>query len=242
MKKEAFTIVEILITLGVVAIVAALTIPVIVQNVTTKKFVTSFKKSLSTLNQAAIRTIAQYDMDYSAIDIVSKDETCKNDTFQNGEYSFCGLLNSSLSGHKYLGKYGNFKDANGENPYSATVINLPINNYLFFELSDGMFVAFNPNIKKCGIGFGNRIKTTMLTEGELVNCIGFVDVNGPNPPNREIQCETENTKISVDTTCEVTGTSIGDIFPIVFHDGIAAPATNASLTAFLGGNEKGTQK
>lgn len=238
MKKNAFTLVEILITLGIIAVVAAMTIPVIIENSMERKFVTLYKKSLSTLNQAVIRIIAQYDMDYSSINTASKDETCKTDTFQKGDYTLCGLLNSTLAAPTYLGKYGNIMDFNGENLYTVSISNFSAENYLFFSFSDGIYLAFNPNAVKCGIGIGRKVRTEMMTSGELVNCIGFVDVNGANPPNREIQCASGTTEISANTTCEVTNASIGDIFPIVFHDGLVEPATNATRTVFLGGNSK----
>lgn len=54
LNKTGFTLAEILITIGIIGVVAALTIPVLIQNSNSKKFVTQYKKSLSTLNQAAI--------------------------------------------------------------------------------------------------------------------------------------------------------------------------------------------
>lgn len=236
-KKDAFTLAEILITIGIIGVVAALTIPLLIQNSNSKKFVTQYKKSLSTLDQAAIGAQAQYDMDYSTLTLVSDDTTCKSDTLSGGKFSLCGLFNNTLSAQTYLGKYGNVKGPNLETPYQVTISSLTPNNFLFFSFADGAFVAFNPNAKECGIGVGNTISTEMLT-GKLANCLGFIDVNGPNPPNREVICAEDTTELSVSSTCKVTNASMGDIFPIVFHDGNVEPATNASLAAFLGGNGK----
>ena len=60
---RGFTLAEVLITLGIIGVVAVITIPLLIQNSNSKKFITQFKKSLSTLNQAAINAQAQYDMD-----------------------------------------------------------------------------------------------------------------------------------------------------------------------------------
>lgn len=136
-----------------------------------------------------------------------------------------------------MGKYGNVKGANLLSPYSADVTSFSIENFLFFSFADGAIVAFNPNAKGCGVGVGNVITTAMLSD-KLANCIGFIDVNGPTPPNKEVQCAEGTTTISANTTCKVTNGSMGDIFPVVFHDGAVEPATNASLAAFLGGNGK----
>ena len=64
MKSRAFTLAELMITIGIVGVVAAITIPTLIQNSNSKKFSTLFKTELSTLNQAAISAKAQYDMDY----------------------------------------------------------------------------------------------------------------------------------------------------------------------------------
>ena len=180
-------------------------------------------------------------MDYSTLTTISEDASCKSDTLSGGKYSLCGLFNNTLSAQTYLGKYGNVKGANASTPYQATVTSFSINDFLFFSFADGALVAFNPNAKSCGVGVGQVITTDMLTSGKLANCLGFVDVNGPNPPNSEVSCADGDTVISVNTTCKVTNGSMGDIFPVVFHDGSVEPATNASLAAFLGGNGKEEQ-
>ena len=236
-KFHAFTLAEILITIGIIGVVAAITIPLLMQNSNSKKFTTQFKKSLSTLNQAAIGAQAQYDLDYSLLTQINDDATCKSDTLAGGQYNFCGLFNNTLAGHTYIGKYGSVKGANASSPYSADVTSFSIEDFLFFSFADGAIVAFNPNAKSCGIGVGQTLTNEKLTSS-LANCIGFIDVNGTTPPNKEVQCAEGTTTISANTTCKVTNGSMGDIFPVVFHDGAVEPATNASLAAFLGGNGK----
>ena len=236
--SKGFTLAEILITIGIIGVVAAITIPLLIQNSNSKKFVTQFKKSLSTLNQAAISAQAQYDMDYSLLTMVNDDTTCKTDTLADGNYSICGLFNNTLAAQTYLGRYGNVKAANGTGVYSANVSSFSVNDFLFFSFADGAFVAFNPTAQGCGVGVGNAISTNMITSGQLANCLGFIDVNGPTPPNKEVKCAEEDTVLSVNTTCKVTNGSMGDIFPVVFHDGAVEPVTNAALAAFLGGNGK----
>ncbi len=237
MKKFGFTMAEVLITIGIIGVVAAITIPLLIQNSNSKKFTTQFKKSLSTLNQAAIGAQAQYDLDYSLLTQVNDDATCKSDTLAGGQYTFCGLFNNTLAGHTYIGKYGNVKGANLFSPYSADMKSFSVENFLFFSFADGAIVAFNPSAKGCGVGVGNVITTAMLSD-KLANCIGFIDVNGTTPPNKEVQCAEVPTIIVANKTCRVTNGSMGDIFPVVFHDGAVEPATNASLAAFLGGNGK----
>lgn len=51
-KREAFTLAEVLITLGIIGVVAALTIPTLVNNYRKKQFETGLKKEYSVLLQA----------------------------------------------------------------------------------------------------------------------------------------------------------------------------------------------
>jgi len=53
MKKKAFTLAEVLITLGIIGVVAALTIPTLVQRNTNETHVQQLKKTYATLMQAA---------------------------------------------------------------------------------------------------------------------------------------------------------------------------------------------
>src|SRR5574344_186397 len=51
-RKKAFTLAEVLITLGIIGVVAALTIPTLIQNYQEKAIVTKLKQSMSLFNQA----------------------------------------------------------------------------------------------------------------------------------------------------------------------------------------------
>ena len=50
-KRFGFTLAEVLITLGIIGVVAAMTIPTLISNTNGAKFRSQFKKTLSTLNQ-----------------------------------------------------------------------------------------------------------------------------------------------------------------------------------------------
>jgi prepilin-type N-terminal cleavage/methylation domain-containing protein len=52
--KKAFTLAEILITLGIIGIVAALTIPALINDANNLKFESAFKKAFSLLNETSI--------------------------------------------------------------------------------------------------------------------------------------------------------------------------------------------
>lgn len=68
-SKKGFTLAEVLITLGIIGVVAAMTIPTLIANTNGAKFRSQFKKTLSTLNQAVRNNVAQYDFDFSMVKI-----------------------------------------------------------------------------------------------------------------------------------------------------------------------------
>ena len=58
-KKSAFTLAEVLITLGIIGIVAAMTLPALIQNYQKKQTVSQLKKAYSVISQALVSS--QYD-------------------------------------------------------------------------------------------------------------------------------------------------------------------------------------
>lgn len=65
--KKAFTLAEVLITLGIIGVVAAITIPTLIANTNNQKYRSQFKKTVSTLSQAAKMSQAMYDFDFGGI-------------------------------------------------------------------------------------------------------------------------------------------------------------------------------
>jgi len=241
--KKGFTLAEVLITLGIIGVVAAMTIPTLIQNTNSVKFASQFKKSISTLSQAALMAQAQYDVDYSLVKSKpseGKDKDgatvgCASQTLSDSTLTFCGIFNNTLAGQTYYGAYGTdaVKAANGTGKYtfSSTKV-LPEASYIVYSLADGSYVGFDPNAASCGLGTGNVLDADALKSGgSLEHCIGFIDVNGPTPPNAEVVCDPDTaTKLDPSDSCNVpkTGSAMGDIFPVVFHDGVVEPASNAA--------------
>ena len=233
---KGFTLVEVLITVGIIGVVAALTIPTIIQNSNNRKFASQFKKSMSTLSQAAIMSQAQYDSDYSSLNTAS--DSCDSESLAKSNLTMCGLFNSTLSGHTFLGMYGTAKGANASSVYQVSTKALPTldENFMIFALADGAIVGFNKNATRCGVTPGTPMSADVLgTGGALANCVGFIDVNGPNSPNKEVTCKNaDDTALNPSATC-APASAIGDVFPIVFHDGIVEPASNAARAVLSAG-------
>src|SRR5574344_1424097 len=67
MKKSGFTLAEVLIVLGIIGVVAAMTIPTLMNQTGQAEFRTGCKKIISTLNQAVNMNVALDNSDFSVL-------------------------------------------------------------------------------------------------------------------------------------------------------------------------------
>ena len=223
-KKFGFTLAEVLITLGIIGVVAAMTIPTLISNTNSAKFKSQYKKTLSTLNQAALMGTAQYDLDYASIT-----DACGGGTDKpNVKASMCALINGTLSGATYYATAGALKVPGTSTAYtikgSAAVAKTDM---VAYQLADGSVVAFDKNLKSCTLAPGTPVNDASLP----ATCRGFIDVNGPTLPNKEVKCSSAAGKVASSVgTCIVRNNAadMGDIFPVVFHDGTVEPITDAA--------------
>jgi len=76
MKSFGYTLAEVLITLGIIGVVAAITIPMLISKVQLKIFETAFKKEYSTLSNAInyITTTEQLSECYTYLNVISFDK------------------------------------------------------------------------------------------------------------------------------------------------------------------------
>lgn len=220
--SSGFSLAEVLITLGVIGVVAALAIPTIIIHINTTKFRTQFKRTLSTLSQAVKSSEAKYDLNFASISV-----PCAAGSSDNPAdiHSFCSIINGTMaSASFYTQEQIVTMGVRGEYSPAGTGISGSSKNYYLF--ADGSLVGFDSGISSCSLGTGESF--TSLDS----KCYGFIDVNGTTAPNKAVECSNKaNTQISNEIgNCIVRNNSVdmGDIFPIVFHDGIVEPLTNAS--------------
>ena len=86
-KRFGFTLAEVLITLGIIGVVAAMTIPTLISNTNGAQFKSAYKKALSSLNQAVLMNVAMEDTDFS---------TLKDDSASTGGNHVAGSLAAML--------------------------------------------------------------------------------------------------------------------------------------------------
>lgn len=126
-KSYGFTLAEVLITLGIIGVVAAMTIPTLMNQTSGAEFKAGFKKMVSSLNQAITMNVALNSMDFSNL---SAGDTATEDTIAgmiSHRMNIFEYTDQALTGFGELG--------NGT-------------NYTFF-FTDGMAVSFPQTGENC---------------------------------------------------------------------------------------------
>ena len=224
---RGFTLAEVLITLGIIGIVAAMTIPTLIANTNSRRFASQFKKTISTLKQAALLAEGRYN-----INLGSLNATCINgatDTIEDG--TICGLFNATLAGATFISPetvarnreiYGGLEGPCQMSPH-----------IIGYMLADGSTFYFEQQT-------GNCVKES--------KCKAFIDVNGYRLPNKEVSGvevtmyqnlitpaayaeesrEEENIYVPVDSQ------HMTDIYQIYIYDQEVVPATAAGRYVLTG--------
>lgn len=211
--KKGFTLAEVLITLGIIGVVAAMTMPTLMNSTNGAQYRTAYKKALSVLSQAVVLNVALDDFDLSQ---TSSEQTGKTDTA-----SVYALFMNRMNVVKTA-------DANSADDWKASNGNTvkfgksATTNYTLF-FNDGITFTFPKDVAAC-------------TEGNATvgyaPCFGVIDINGAKNPNRLVNCDGENWDDDV-TDCTVTNPT--DMYPVKFYDQSILPASSAAEAVLYGG-------
>ena len=178
-RSVAFTLAEVLITLGIIGVVAALTLPSIINKFQMKTFEVAFKKEYSVLNNAINLLQLEESIDKCYLKIgLCPTESHPNNTCYISECSDCsalkqGLINKlkltqiSMSGISYPKREQVLKDGgvtiNDTYSYDSAQVYSSA-----FLLSDGAILMFAQN----------------SYEKSAYNVYFIIDVNGKKGPNK----------------------------------------------------------
>lgn len=163
LRKVAFTLAEVLITLGIIGVVAAITIPTIVNHYKEKVTITKLKKLNSTF-QNAFNLMRQEEFgggDASEWGDISRDEFVQVYTKYLSVAQVCTQKDIQKCFYNT-----NYTNLNGEQNQ------LYVSSYSGFILNDGAPVA---------VGWSGANSEYTISTGNYGQI--FVDINGKNPPN-----------------------------------------------------------
>lgn len=205
-KRFGFTLAEVLITLGIIGVVAAMTMPTLMNSTQGAQYKAAYKKALSALSQAVTLNVALDEWSFADAD--------------NTTYKLEDMFNSRMNVVRQETGATNIKDSKG-NPYKVAIstvgklqgvtgTSLEIagtNTTLFFN--DGIMFTYDPAAStNCTNADGATPKI----------CKGFIDVNGVKAPNRLVQCDNSD---ATATKCEIKNPT--DVYPVMFYDQTVLP-------------------
>ena len=251
-KRFGFTLAEVLITLGIIGVVAAMTIPTLISNTNGAQFKTAYKKALSTLNQAAVMNVALEDYDFSSL---VADNPKGKDANGSTPKSMSAVLKDRMQSATNITDTYTFPTADlkwyldyeckqadidgaaegdpckdksvGDEVTKETTATPSDTTWAVFSFADGTAFAYNSSAADCSAK-GNA------------NCIGFIDVNGATNPNKVITCtsgeEGGTGAVTQDNAgpCQVASTGITDVYPVSFYGQTVEPASDAARAVLFG--------
>lgn len=209
-NKSAFTLAEVLITLGIIGVVAAMTMPTLMNSTQGAQYKAAYKKALSALSQAVTLNVALDDYNFS---------TASGSTTENG--SVYAIFKNRMNVVKTIeGTTGYLIDLGDKDKagFKSGKINEGSNYTLFFN--DGIVFSFPTTAANC---------TNDETINNVTICKGFIDVNGEKNPNRVVKCDKGN---ATDDSCVVTNPT--DVYPVIFYDQTVLPGTAAARNVLYG--------
>ncbi len=248
--KGAFTLAEVLITLGIIGVVAAMTMPTLINSTQGAQYKTAYKKALSVMSQAVVMNIALDDYDLSQTVAGTK-----NGSDADGVQSVYSLFKNRMNVVK-VAKGSDFEaaidlhDTSGSKNY--TIVSVPeesANDYTAFAtlhsptakntfpaiiqgktwpeettllfFNDGITFIFDNRSAACAAA-------TAADGSEDAYCYGFIDINGQKAPNKVVTCDNNTISGSGTDAAACTVTNPTDIYPIAFYDQSVVPASAAA--------------
>lgn len=215
LKCSAFTLAEILITLGIIGVVAALTMPALISKANGEAYKAAYKKALSSLSQAVIVNIAQSGYDLSeTIPGTNPTVGSHGDSLNDEKKTLYSIFNERLDVIK-VATGDDFNSRPGDARYYPVITNKDKSDYTAFA------AAFSNSNSFVDITAGNAANnasgesswsenstmlffkdgTTLIFDNSQsgcrkstailpVNyCYAFIDVNGQKGPNKVVECD-----------------------------------------------------
>lgn len=258
-KSSAFTLAEILVSLTIIGVVAALTVSNVMINTNAAQAKAALKKAIANLNQAIAVNVAEDGFDCA-------------ETIGVGEQSLYRIIESRLQAKEITANanvddrwmiYANFisepTDVSQLDEVAAPIVTskygeviYPKNETIpystkYYSLADGITLIMPANMASCGdprlLNRGG-VPTTFTENGNTA-CIGFIDINGAKGPNQVIGCESQPEDVAEVANeyilptpgelkvCKIKEKSVTDVYPVLFYNDNVYPATYAAMSVYM---------
>ena len=180
--NKAFTLAEVLITLGIIGVVAALTIPNLINNYTHKRNINAWKKAYATFTQVAKQISYDYDVD-TFEDAIRLQEVDDNLTPSGNVVTqpVINLLSRYFSNTNFTCN-GNCNGRNGWN-CDGILVEKYVSGKTGYKYLNGVdagywVLGYHPTVCAQTPAFTFALDTNTSSYGRI-----SVDVNGKKPPN-----------------------------------------------------------
>ena len=214
--RDGFTLAEVLITLGIIGVVAAMTMPTLMNSTQGAQYKAAYKKALSALSQAVTLNVALDEWNFADADA----STYKIEEMLSNRMNVVRTEDGTFAGLKTT-NYEVSGDPNGLNGTTTSNTNTNGNYTLFFN--DGIMFTFPKSAKGC------TVDETLGGSGRTKMCFGFIDVNGIKAPNIFVKCDNTDAKRGDATggeKCEIKNQT--DVYPVTFYDQTILPNSPAA--------------
>ena len=215
-KRFGFTLAEVLITLGIIGVVAAMTMPTLMNQTQGAQYKTAYKKALSALSQAVTLNVALDEWNFADLDgngtspsYLLTDMLQKRMNVVRTETTSFNVAKDKA--YKVTGDPTN----KGTAPKGGTAI-ASTNTTVFFN--DGIMFTFPTKSDTCT---ADATVASVGSDGRSKVCKGFIDVNGIKAPNKFVKCDAGTA-----AACEIKNPT--DVYPVVFYDSTVLPNSPAA--------------
>ena len=229
MKKNGFTLAEVLITLAIIGVVATLTLPALMTNTAEQQAKTALKKGINTLTEAAQMNQSIAGFDYASL--------TSSDTEDSEAQSLYGLLATRASLDYQKNGTAKLESHQGTSANAAAETNFVV----FFR--DGSALMYPSSLvstdKPTAEGTGSADGTKMMDDNLVYGITAIYDTNGAKGPNVVSNCsgaalgvKTDSNGANLTTTCSKSQRVIKDQFGVRLRGGYAVPNGAAARWAF----------
>ena len=238
-KRFGFTLAEVLITLGIIGVVAAMTMPTLMNSTQGAQYKAAYKKALSAISQGVTLNVA---LDGGSFADTAAGTAGKTDKATSGADTVASILASRMNVVRTTTYTGKGYDITGDialgkhtctaeevtkagvcqgkkaNDVVSTGSFTP-DTSLFFN--DGSVFSFASSSKACS----NDANVT-----DHAVCYGVIDVNGAKGPNKVVTCDSGTGTAAKPCTAN----NPTDVYIVEFYDQTILPATDAAKAVLYG--------